>query len=119
METMYLGTRTGQIRAEHDSPRGSIREFLATCLEPVLKEFEVASTTITPLLILDFVLNNEGFRFEVYGCRESSGDGMMCSLAFGNETLVAVYERDRGFLYLPFADVTEGFATDGCLLRCL
>jgi len=119
METVYLCTRTGQIRAEHDNPGSSIRELLATCLESVLKEFEVASTTVTPLLILDFVLNNEGFRFEIYGCRERSRDGMMGGLAFGNETLVTIYERDGGFLYFPFADVTEGFATDGCLLRCL
>lgn len=44
---------------------------------------------------------------------------MMGSLAFCNETLVAVNEGDGGLLHLPFADVTEGLAADGGLLGCL
>jgi hypothetical protein len=119
IEPSYLGARTGQIRTEHDNPGGGIRKFLATGLESVLKKLEVTTTTVTPLLILDFILNNEWFRFEVYGRREGGRDGMVGSFAFGNETLVTVNERERRLLYLPFADVTEGLTAHRGLLRCL
>lgn len=57
----YLGTRTGQIRTEHDNPRGGVGKLLAAGLETVLKKLEIATTTVTAFLILDFVLNNERF----------------------------------------------------------
>ena len=41
---------------------------------------------------------------------------MVGGFAFGNKTLVAVNERDRGFFDLPLANVAKSLATDWGLL---
>ena len=54
----HLGSRASEIRAEHDDPGGIIGELPGARLEAILKELEVATTTVPTLLVFDFVLNN-------------------------------------------------------------
>ena len=53
---------------------------------------------------------------ELDGFREGGRDGVVSSLALGNEALVAGDEGFEGFLYLPLADIAPSLATNGGLL---
>lgn len=63
-----LGARAGQVRPEHDCPRRLVIELLATRLEAILKELDVTATTITAVLVLHLILDNERLVGEV-DCR--------------------------------------------------
>ena len=76
----YLGTRTCQVRTEHDCPRCLVRELLARCLESILKELHVSTTTVTALLVLNLVLYDEGLVAEVNSVFERCRDSMVCCL---------------------------------------
>lgn len=115
----HFGSRTRQIRAKHDDPRCGVGKLFAARLKSILQKFEVTTTAIATLLVLDFVLNNKRSSLEVYGLRKGSRDSVVCSFAFGNETFVAVNERDRRLFDLPFADIAESLATNWGLLGCL
>lgn len=93
-----------------------VRELLSAGLETVLEEFHIATTAVAALLVLYFVLDDEGLVREGNGLGKGSGDGVVSSLALRHETLVALDDRDRGVLNFPFADVAEGLAADGSLL---
>jgi len=60
-----LGPRAGKVRAKHDDPRSLIGELLGARLEAILKKLEVAATTVSALLILDFILKNQRLVLEV------------------------------------------------------
>ena len=112
----YLGSGAGQIGTEHDRPRSLVRELLSGGLETVLKELDVATTAVTALLVLHFILDNQGLLLEVDGLSEWCRNSVVGGLALRNETLVALNKDGFGILDLPLADVTEGFAADGSLL---
>lgn len=115
----YLGARAGKIRTEHDDPGRGVRELLAASLETVLEEFEVSTTTVAALLVLDLVLNNQRLLLEVDRFLEGCRDSVMGGLALGYETLVALNEGAGRVLDRPFADIAERLAAYGGLLRCL
>jgi hypothetical protein len=115
----HLSARASVVRSEHHNPRGGIREFLPTSLEAILKKFDVTTTTVASLLVLDLILNDEGFIFEVDRGGERCRDGVVSGLGLGNKALVALNEGRLGFLNLPFADVGEYLTADWCLLGCL
>jgi len=108
-----------QIRTEHHDPWGCVGELLAAGLESILKKLDVSTTTIAALLVLDFVLDNQRFILEINGLLEGSRDGVMGSLALGDETLVALNEGERGLLDGPFTNIAERFTADGSLLSRL
>ena len=85
-------------------------------MEAIFKQFEVATTAVATLLVLDLVLHNERLLAEVDGLLKGSRDGVVSSLVLGNEALVALNERGLGILDLPLADVAEGLAANGGLL---
>lgn len=115
VSTTHLVTRAGQVRTEHDNPRGRVREFLATRLEAVLEQLDVTTTAVSTLLVLYLVLNHEGLFFEVdRGCKRGR-DGVVCSLGLCNETLLANDERCLRVLDLPLANVGKGLAAYGGL----
>ena len=55
----HLGARAGQVGTKHDSPWSLVRELLASCLETVLEELEVATTAVAAFLVLDLVLDDQ------------------------------------------------------------
>ena len=112
----HLGARARQIGTEHDRPRGIVRELLSGGLETVLEKLDVATTAVAALLVLDFVLNNEGLVREADGLGERSRDGMVCRLGFRNEALVAVDEDWLRVFNRPLADVAERLAANRGLL---
>ena len=71
-EFPYFGSRTCQIGAKHNDPRRGVRKLFAAGLKSILKKFEVTTTAIATLLVLDLVLNNKRFGLEVYGLRKGS-----------------------------------------------
>ena len=113
---MYLGTRTSKVRTEHNHPRGGVREFLSTRLEPILKELDIATTAVTALLVLDLVLDDEGLVRERDRLIKRSRDGMVGSLALSNKALIALQDRNQRVFDLPLADVAEGLTANGSLL---
>jgi hypothetical protein len=117
-EHTNLGTGASKVRTKHDNPRGSIRELLSASLEAILKKFHISTSTVTTLLVLDLILHHKGLVAEGDGLGEGCRDSMVSSLALCHKTAVAVNNRDRRLLDLPFADVAEGFTADGGLLRC-
>lgn len=116
---MYLGTGAGKIGTEHDNPWCRVREFLAGSLETVFEELEVATTAVTALLVLHFVLDNQGLLLEVDGLSKGCRNSVVGGLALCNETLVALNEGARRVFDRPLTDIAEGLAADGGLLRCL
>lgn len=112
----HLCSRTCQVRTKHDCPWSVVGEFLAGCLEAILKKFEVATTTVSALLVLHFVLNDEWLVTKLDGMLERRGDGMMRSFGLCHQTLVALNEGFKRFLDFPFADVAEGFSANRSLL---
>jgi hypothetical protein len=113
---LHLSARTSVVRSEHHNPRSGVRKFLATGLEAIFKEFDVTTTAVTALLVLDLVLNDEGFIFEVHGGGKRCRDSMVGSLGLGNEAFFALNKGCLGLLNLPLTDVREGLATDWGLL---
>lgn len=85
-------------------------------METIFKEFDITTTAVTALLVLDFILNNQRFVLEIDGVGERSRDGVMGSLALSHETFVALNDGDGRVLDLPFANVTECLAANGGLL---
>jgi hypothetical protein len=85
-------------------------------LETILKQLEVATTTVAALLVLDLILHNKGLVGEVDGLGKGSRDGVVGGLTLGDETFVAINEDGVAVLYLPFADVAEGLSPYGSLL---
>ena len=86
----YLGARASQIGTKHDSPRSLVRELLTSCLETIFKQLEVTTTTVTALLVLDFVLDNQRFVAEVDGLVKGSRDSVVSSLGLCDQTLVTL-----------------------------
>lgn len=76
-------------------------------METIFKEFEVSTATVAALLVLDFVLNNQRLFLEVEGSFQRGGDGVMGSLAFSDQTRVALDDWGDGLLDLPLADITK------------
>jgi hypothetical protein len=112
----HLGSGASKIRTKHDDPRSLIREFPGARLETVFKKLDVTTTTVATLLILDFVLNDQRFVLEVQGSFQWSRDGVMGSLALGDQTRVALDDWGGGFLDLPLTDIAKCLSTDGGLL---
>jgi len=115
-EPAYLGSRASEIRTKHDDPRSLVRELGGARLETVLEKFDVAATAVSALLVLDFVLNDQGFGFEVQGGFQGGGDGVVGSLALGDETGVAFDNWGARLLDLPFTNIAKCFSTNGGLL---
>jgi hypothetical protein len=67
-------------------------------------------------LILDFVLNDQRLVLEVQGSFQWGRDGVMGSLALGDQTRVALDDWGGGFLDLPLTDIAKCLSTDGGLL---
>jgi hypothetical protein len=111
-----LGTRTRQIRTEHDHPRSLILKLLPAVLEPIFEELEIATTAITALLVLDFVLDDERFGFEVDGGGEGCRDGVVGGFGLGDEAMVVRDDDNFGCFDGPFAHVAESFTTHERLL---
>lgn len=111
-----LGSRASQIRTEHDHPWRLVVELLATRLETIFQELHVTTAAVAALLVLDLVLDDERLFREVDGLGERRRDSMVSGLALGYETLVALDDDGRGFLDLPFADITERLGANGSLL---
>jgi hypothetical protein len=62
--------------------------------------------TEKPALKLDFVLNNKGVILVVNGFGKLGGDGMMSSLVFDNQSLVALHTlENRRLLNRPCTNV--------------
>ena len=114
-----LGTGTCQVGTEHDDPRRRVRKLLAARLETVLEQLEVSTTAYAQLLVLDLVLDHERIVFEVDRLLERSGYGVMGSLVFRHEALVAVDDRRQCVLDGPLTDVAESLTADGRLFRRL
>jgi hypothetical protein len=115
----HLGARASVVGSEHHNPRSGIREFLPAGLEAILKKFDVTTTTVAALLVLDLILNDEGFVLEVDRGGKRCRDSVVSGLGLGNKALVSLNEGRLRFLNLPFADVGEYLTADWCLLSCL
>ena len=115
----YLGSGARQVRTEHDGPRSLVGELLSSSLEAVFQKLDVTTTAVAALLVLDFILNNQGLVGEVDSLVESSRDGVVGSLGLCDKTLVTLEDRYLRFLDLPLADVAEGLTANGRLLRRL
>lgn len=113
----HLGSRTCEIRTEHDDPWGSVREFFSTSLEAIFKELEIATTTVTTFLIFDLVLHYERFVRKVDRFWEWCRDGVMGSLVLCDKTLVTDNDWAQRVFDFPFANVAEGLSAYGSLLR--
>ena len=116
MRNTHLGARTCHVGAKHDGPRSLIVELLARSLEAILEELEVTATAVAALLVLDFVLDDKGLLSEIDGLSEGRRDGVVGSLALGDEALGTLNGGLNGVLDLPLADVAEGLGADGSLL---
>lgn len=116
VRVMHLGSGARQVRTEHDSPWGLVRELLARSLEAVLKKLDVSTAAVSALLVLDLVLNDERLFAEVDGVLERCRDGVVGSLGLGNQALVTLNQRLEGILDLPLTDIAEGLAADRSLL---
>jgi hypothetical protein len=81
---MHLSARASEIRTEHNNPRRLVLKSLSTRLETVFKEFEITTTAVTTLLVFYFILNNQRLVLEINCLGESSGDGVVSGLVFGN-----------------------------------
>ena len=114
----HLGARASQVRTKHDSPWSLVRELLASCLETVLEELEVATTAVAALLVLELILHNEWLVAELDGLGEGRRDGVVGSLGLRYETLVADDDGFQGLLDLPLADIAPSLATNSGLLGC-
>jgi hypothetical protein len=117
-EYTNLGTRTSKIRTKHDNPRGSIREFLSAGLEAILEEFDIATSTVAALLVLNLILHNKRLVGERDGLGKGRRDGVVGCLALGHQTTLAFNDRDGRLLNFPLADVAESFTPNGGLLCC-
>jgi len=87
-----------------------IVEIFSAGLETIFKQFDVSTTAIAALLVLNFILDNERFVFEANWSRERSRDGMMSSLVLRHEAQVALDNRSCWLFDLPFTDVTESLS---------
>lgn len=85
-------------------------------MEAILKKLEVATAAVSALLVLDFVLNNQRLVLEVQRRFQWSGDGVVGSLAFSDQTHVTLDGWVDGLLDLPFTDIAKCLSTDGGLL---
>lgn len=112
-EILYLRAGAGEIRTEHDHPWCMIVEIFSAGLETIFKQFDVSTTAITTLLVLDFILDNERFVFEVDWSKERGRDSMMSSLILRHEAQVALDNRSCWLFDLPFTDVTESLGPNG------
>lgn len=115
----HLGSRTRQIRTEHDDPWRSVGELLSTRLETILQKLEVTTTAITTLLVFDLVLDHERFLLKVYRLGERCRDCMVSSLAFCNQADVTLNDLNQRFFNFPFTDITKCFAADWGLFGSL
>ena len=68
----HLGAGASQVGAKHDGPWSLVRELLASSLETVLEQLDVATTAVAALLVLDLVLDDQGLVVELDGVVESS-----------------------------------------------
>ena len=114
----HLGARARQVRTKHDGPGSLVVELLAAGLETILEEFDVATTAVAALLVLDLVLDDERLAIaaKLERARKRGGDGVVGGLGLGDEALIVLEERLDGVLDLPLADIAEGLAADGSLL---
>lgn len=116
MFVAYLGSRASEIRTKHDDPRSLIRELPGARLEAVLKKLDIASTAVSTLLVLDFILHDQRLLLEVQRGFQRGRDGVVGSLALRDQTQVTLDDWGGGLLDLPFADVAKRLSTDGGLL---
>ena len=84
-------------------------------METVLKKLDVATTTVSTLLVLDFVLNDQRLVLEVERGFQWGGDGVVGSLAFSDQTRITIDDWSAGFLDLPFADIAKCLSSNGGL----
>ena len=112
----HLGSRASEIRTKHDDPRSLIRELGGARLETVLEKLDVSTAAVSTLLVLDFVLNDQRLVLEVQRSFQRGGDGVVGSLALGDETRVALDDWGDGILDLPFTDIAKCLSTNGGLL---
>lgn len=85
-------------------------------MEPILKKLEVTTTTVAALLILDLILDNEGFVTEVDSLLERSRNSVVSGLGLCYKTLVAFNDDSGRFFNLPLANIAEGFTANWSLL---
>ena len=113
----YLGAGAGEVRAEHDGPRGVVVKLAASVLEAVLEQLDVATAAVAALLVLDLVLDDQGLDAEANCLLEGSRDGVVGRLRLCDEALVAVDGGPHGGLfYGPLADIGPGLAAGRGLL---
>ena len=112
----HLRAGASHVWAKHDGPGSLVVELLAAGLETILEEFDVATTAVAALLVLDLVLDDKRLFREVDGLREWGRDGVVRGLRLRDEAEVALDDRHQGLLYLPFTDIAESLAADGGLL---
>lgn len=84
-------------------------------METILKELEVTATTVSALLVLYFVLNNQRLVLEVERSFEWCRDCMMGSLALSDQTGVALDDWGEGLFDLPLTDIAKCLSADGGL----
>lgn len=85
----HFGTWAGEIRAKHDHPWCLVAELLATRLEAVFEQLEVATTTIATLLVFNLILYYEGLVGEADRVCEGGGNAVVSSFGLRDEALLA------------------------------
>ena len=116
----HLASRASKIRAEHDHPWGLVTKLLSAGLETVFQKFDITATAVSALLVLYFVLYNEGLCGKIDGLCKCSGNGVVGSFRLCDETLVTGNDGEHGRLFdVPFTDVRECLSANRSLLRGL
>lgn len=116
MYSLYLRAGACKIRTEHDHPWRLVIEVISAGLETILEQFHISTTTVSTLLVLDFILNDQWLFAEVNSFGEVGRDGVVSSFVLSHETLVTLDDSSRWVLDLPFTDITEGLAANRSLL---
>lgn len=114
--SLYLRAGACKIRTEHDHPWRLVVEVISAGLETILEQFHISTTTVSTLLVFDFILNDQWLFAEVNSFGEVGRDGVVSSFVLSHETLVTLDDSSRWVLDLPFTDITEGLAANRSLL---
>lgn len=114
--SLYLRAGACKIRTEHDHPWRLVVEVISAGLETILEQFHISTTTVSTLLVFDFILNDQWLFAEVNSFGEVGRDGVVSSFVLSHETLVTLDDSSGWVLDLPFTDIAEGLAANRSLL---
>lgn len=114
--SLYLRAGACKIRTEHDHPWRLVIEVISAGLETILEQFHISTTTVSTLLVFDFILNDQWLFAKVNSFGEVGRDGVVSSFVLSHETLVTLDDSSGWVLDLPFTDIAEGLAANRSLL---